>query len=51
MNSAAANHRSGGLNGFNVVRIEGIPSGGGTGYVGTIEGLHVFTVPMEPSSR
>lgn len=31
------------LNGFEITKVTGMPSGGGTGYMGTIEGIHVYS--------
>jgi hypothetical protein len=35
-----------GLAGFNISRVANMPSGGGSGYLGTIEGIHIYSSRM-----
>jgi len=32
-----------------IEHVQGHPSGGGTGYIGTVDGVEVFTAPVEPN--
>jgi hypothetical protein len=49
---SAAAHRfsGGGLTGFEITHMSDTPSGGGTAYMGTIEGIHVYTAGVMTNS-
>ncbi len=41
--SATAHRIGGGVTGFEITKVANVPSGGGTSYMGTIEGVHVYS--------